>query len=148
MRKVVILGLIFILILSGCKESDNISAEDIKLIMNNGRLKDVILLDVRDGEEYSAGHIPESVCLPLNTLKMRIAEIDRQKPIIVYCKSGCSRSQQALMILKDNGFRQVRNMVGGINEWQRIGGRIEGKEERIIDEKTCPAWQLGKGCED
>lgn len=131
----------------GCnKHEEHIDANEVKRLLDEGRLVNTIICDVRTKEEYEAGHIAGSFSIPLSTLKDREKEIDKEKNIIVYCKSGCNRSVRACQILKSLGFKKVINMKGGIDEWIKIGGKIEGNYE---PGKTCPVpWEIGHGCED
>ena len=75
-------------------------------------------LDVRTNSEYSAGHIPNSLHIPLNELEGRMSEIEsiKDKNIIVYCRSG-ARSSKATKTLLRNGFN-VFNLSGGIMGWE------------------------------
>mgnify|MGYP003365256660 CR=1 FL=1 len=77
----------------------------------------VLLLDVRTREEYTGGHIPNSISLPLDQLKTRIARTapDKGAEIIVYCLSG-GRAAQACGMLAAMGYTNVYNL-GGINAW-------------------------------
>jgi phage shock protein E len=75
--------------------------------------EEAVLLDVRTKEEYRTGHIPESINIPLD----RIAGVartvpDKDTPLFVYCQSG-GRSAQAVTLLKQMGYRKVKN-IGGI----------------------------------
>lgn len=76
----------------------------------------VLVLDVREEDEYSAGHIPGAICKPLSTLKHHVNEfIDIKKDIYVYCRSG-QRSASACRILKEQGIPSVYN-IGGMIHW-------------------------------
>jgi len=77
---------------------------------------DIILLDVREKEEYRAGHIPKSVLIPLGELALRLNELDKQKAVLVICRSG-NRSLRAAEILIKNGFNEVFNYKGGMLSW-------------------------------
>jgi rhodanese-related sulfurtransferase/rubrerythrin len=74
------------------------------------------LLDVRQNWEYQEKHIPGGKLIPLPDLTDRINELQREKPIIVYCASG-NRSLMAAQILMGQGFMQVYNLLGGITAW-------------------------------
>lgn len=75
------------------------------------------LLDVRTLPEAQAASIPGTDALiPVDQLARRVNELDPNQPIIVYCRSG-NRSRQALTILKQAGFTNVRHLAGGINAW-------------------------------
>ncbi len=73
----------------------------------------VALIDVRTAEEFSLGSIPGAINLPLDELRGRLNEVPAGKPIIVFCGVGL-RGYLASNILKDNGFNDVRNLVGGL----------------------------------
>ncbi len=75
-----------------------------------------------------------------------IGELNKNMLFIVYCKSGCHRSLKAYRLLKRNGFSRVKNMIGGIDEWSRIGRKIYKQDEGCPTK--MPVWELGKGCED
>lgn len=78
------------------------------------------ILDVREPEEWEAGHIPDSTLIPLDQLAARVSELPADQPIVVVCRSG-NRSQAGRDILLDAGFEQVTSMAGGLNEWQTLG---------------------------
>lgn len=84
------------------------------------------LLDVRTPEEYAQGHIAGAVLLPLGGLDGTEEALpdDRATPIFVYCRSG-NRSAQAAGILADRGYTDVRNLDGGILDWQAAGYPVE-----------------------
>lgn len=70
------------------------------------------LLDVRDPDEFSDGHAPDAVNIPLNGLRKRLEELPRDRQILVYCHSG-QRAYYATRILVQNGFA-AKNISGGI----------------------------------
>ncbi len=74
--------------------------------------EDGFLLDVRDPEEFSGGHAPDALNIPLNALRSRLGELPRDREILVYCHSG-QRAYYATRILLQNGFA-ARNLSGGI----------------------------------
>jgi sulfur-carrier protein adenylyltransferase/sulfurtransferase len=75
-----------------------------------------VLIDVREPYEYQICRIPGSLLIPLGDLPKRFGELDQNADIVAHCKSG-ARSQKAVDLLKQNGFRNVRNMTGGILAW-------------------------------
>jgi len=81
--------------------------------------ENAVFLDTREEREYSDGHIPEALHIPLKQLPERIAELNKYKelPIITYCRSG-NRSSSAGNVLKKHGFESVYNLGGGIAAWQ------------------------------
>jgi sulfur-carrier protein adenylyltransferase/sulfurtransferase len=80
------------------------------------RRDDFLLIDVREPWEYQVARIPGSRLIPLGDLPKRLNELDRDADIVAHCKSG-GRSQKAVDLLKQNGFRRVRNLTGGILAW-------------------------------
>lgn len=74
-----------------------------------------LLLDVRRPDERSQGFIPDSQHIPLDQIRSRLAELPRDKEIVVGCQSG-QRSYVACRILMQNGFR-VRNLTGSYRTW-------------------------------
>ena len=74
------------------------------------------LLDVRNPVEIEICRIAGSTVIPLPELPARLAEVPRDRPIVVHCKSG-ARSAQAATLLREAGFAPVANMTGGILRW-------------------------------
>ena len=74
------------------------------------------LLDVREPHEFQICRIPGSILIPLGELPKRYAELDKNGELVVHCKMG-GRSAKAVDFLKQNGFKQARNMTGGILAW-------------------------------
>jgi len=78
------------------------------------------VLDVREPGEVSGGAIGNSASIPLGELKSRIGELDSEKPLLVYCRSGY-RSSIATSLLRRAGFRNVANLIGGFDAWKAAG---------------------------
>jgi rhodanese-related sulfurtransferase len=95
-------------------EYKKISAEEAKKIIE---VEDVVILDVRTGEEYKEGHIKDSVLLPVTEIPDKVKNIipDKETKILVYCRSG-NRSATAAKTLLDMGYKNVIDF-GGINSW-------------------------------
>lgn len=77
---------------------------------------DSTLLDVRTVSEYSRGHIPGSLNIPLAELRQRLAEIPREKQVLVYCQSG-QRAYTACRVLSQNSYR-AKNLSGAYINWR------------------------------
>ena len=75
----------------------------------------MFILDVREPHEYEIVNIG-AYLIPLSALRKRIDELDPSKEIVVHCKSG-ARSARAAEFLRKNGFKSVKNLVGGIDAW-------------------------------
>ncbi|MCX6141051.1 MAG: rhodanese-like domain-containing protein [Candidatus Kapabacteria bacterium] len=93
-----------------------ISSTDLHARLDAGEA--IVLLDVRQPEEYAEQHIPNSILIPLGELPDRVDELEdyRDKEIVVICRSG-SRSGQACMFLTMSGFENAVNMRGGMLSW-------------------------------
>ncbi len=85
---------------------------------------DVMILDVREQDEWDAGHIPGAVFMPMGQVPDRLSEIPKDKTVIVQCRSG-NRSSQVTDFLVQQGFTNVHNMAGGLNAWQSAGLPVE-----------------------
>lgn len=94
-----------------------ITVQELHLKKKNG--DSFFLLDVREPFEYQISNI-DGKLIPLDQLSDRLEEIDVQKneEVIVMCRSG-SRSAKATKMLIDQGFSNVKNLKGGVNEWAR-----------------------------
>ena len=79
----------------------------------------VTVLDVREPNEWRAGHVPGALHIPLGQLASRLGELDRARPLVVVCRSG-NRSAAAVRHLVKAGF-QAKNLEGGMMAWARAG---------------------------
>jgi rhodanese-related sulfurtransferase len=98
---------------------ENISAEELRTRLQTG--EQLHLVDVREPEEHTEFNIG-GIVLPLGKIQgMETDEIDslRDEEIIFYCRSG-NRSLQACMYLEMMGFTNVKNLAGGMVEWQSL----------------------------
>jgi len=83
-----------------------------------------VLVDVREPEEYVAGHVPGAVPIPMSQLATRMGEIDKTSPVFVICASG-NRSSAMTDLLRGAGFDAV-SVAGGTSAWTRSGRPLEG----------------------
>ena len=82
------------------------------------RREEVLVLDVRPGEEYRAGHIPGALSVPLSELRRRLRELPTDAEIVAYCRGPyCVMAPEALRVLRDSGFR-ARRLEDGFPEWR------------------------------
>jgi rhodanese-related sulfurtransferase len=88
--------------------------------------RDAIVLDVRDAEEYAAGHIPNARHVPVADMEKRWKELEKlkQRPVIVSCRSG-TRAATAAAVLRKNGFAEVFPLKGGMQGWQQANMPVE-----------------------
>ena len=125
MKRILPVFLLLLLLLTGCGETTSnassedgyqqISQEEAKEMMDT---QDVIILDVREQDEYDSGHIPGAVLLPVGTIdEETAAEVipEKDSTVLVYCRSG-NRSKTASSALAELGYTNIYEF-GGINTW-------------------------------
>lgn len=76
------------------------------------------LLDVREPAEVAMAQIHGAACIPMGEIAERLAEIPRDRPVVVMCHKG-GRSRQVAAYLLACGYREVFNLAGGIDAWAR-----------------------------
>ena len=84
----------------------------------------VTLVDVRTSDEYSLGSIPGAANIPLDDLRSRMVEIPTDRPVWLFCGVGL-RGYLASNILKGNGYKEVRNLIGGLKTYKTAIAKIE-----------------------
>lgn len=84
--------------------------------------EDAVILDVREVDEFAAGHLPEARNIPAGKLADRVGELEKfkDKPLLVCCATGI-RSNRACSELKKNGFPRIYSLAGGVDAWQAAG---------------------------
>lgn len=98
----------------------SISVQDLKPLVDAA---DVQVVDVREPYEYVEGHVPGAASMPLSTLPVRFAELDRHRPVHLVCAVG-GRSAQAAAYLDQQGFDTV-NIDGGTSDWVAAGFPVD-----------------------
>ena len=93
-----------------------IDASDARKALLDG----AVALDVREPDEFAAGHVAAATSIPLGQLEARVEELPRDRPIVAYCGHG-ERSASALSILERLGFEKLLNMDGGFGVWEEAG---------------------------
>jgi rhodanese-related sulfurtransferase len=78
--------------------------------------KDLQIIDVREQFEFAMGHIHDAKLIPVGRLESRMGEIDKTKPILLYCATG-SRSRAAAQFLAQAGYSKIYNLKLGIVRW-------------------------------
>lgn len=94
---------------------DTILPSEIKARLAQG--EKLTLIDVREDEEVAEGMIPGAIHIPLGQIPDRMSEIPQRDEVILVCRSG-NRSGRALGYLEANGFKGLKNMTGGMLEWE------------------------------
>jgi rhodanese-related sulfurtransferase/predicted transcriptional regulator len=94
-------------------------------LLNRASSGEVVVLDVRPEAEFSAGHLPYALSLPLAELNKRLAELPRDKPVVAYCRGPfCLMAKEAVALLKQEGFQAIR-LEDGVAEWRAYGLPVE-----------------------
>jgi rhodanese-related sulfurtransferase len=78
------------------------------------------LIDVREDDEWRAGHAPDAVHLPMMQVPERLAEIPAEGPVVIVCRSG-HRSAEVVRYLIGQGYGNVRNLADGMFGWVAAG---------------------------
>jgi rhodanese-related sulfurtransferase len=96
---------------------------DVRDQLGNG----AVVIDVREAEEWSTGHIPGAKHVPKSFLESRIegSAPDRDQHVILYCQSGNRSAWAARTLIDDLGFSNVESMTGGITLWKDRGYGVE-----------------------
>lgn len=94
-----------------------VDSEQARSYMAGHKPDEYTLLDVRQDWEHEEFHLPGARLIPLPELPDRAEEVDKEKPVLVYCASG-GRSMAAAAFLDGQGVGDVMNLVGGIMAWQ------------------------------
>lgn len=106
----------------------NINASAAVSLMNQDN---VVVLDVREADEYAKGHIEGAIYIPYGKLKDRLAEFDshRASTVIVTCQSGV-RSGTVCGMLQARGFASVFNLAGGMTQWEEAKLPVTRKKSK------------------
>ena len=99
-----------------------ISPKELKSSLDKG--DKLVLLDVREEWEYSLAKLDGSILIPLGTLPQSLSRLNRDSEIIAICHHGM-RSADATNFLLQQGFQNVKNLVGGIDAWSvQVDGTV------------------------
>ena len=93
---------------------DEVTAKELKEELDQGQ--DPYILDVRNPVEYEISRIEGSHLIPLDQLLNRLNELDSARDIVAHCRTG-ARSAKAIEMLREAGFRKLRNLKGGVLAW-------------------------------
>ncbi|MBN1444346.1 MAG: molybdopterin-synthase adenylyltransferase MoeB [Planctomycetes bacterium] len=124
-------------------EIPQISPREVQELLDREGASSVMLVDVREGEEFRAGHLPGAVHLPRGSLELE-AESKLGAPrgvIVAYCAEGV-RSLFAARTLESLGFRDVRSMEGGVSRWRQEGLPLEMEQALTARERERYARHL------
>jgi len=98
--------------------------EEARDMLKEAEDNEVMILDVREPQEYEFCKLEGSVLLPMSQMKERQDEVPKDKKVLIYCHHGV-RSMQVVRYLRSRGWKQVINLEGGIDEWsQQIDPKV------------------------
>src|SRR5881275_1192844 len=102
---------------------EEVDPSEVKPHLGNG----IVLVDVRESEEWDTGHIPGAVHVPRGYLESRIdgAAPDKDARVILYCASGNRSALAARTLAEDLGYTNVESMTGGITLWKDRGYAVD-----------------------
>ncbi len=110
-----------------------VSREEAKALLEDGAQ----LVDVRVAHEWDAGHISGAAHLPLEELAERSGELDRERPVVLYCRGG-SRSSMAAEALDGAGFDAVK-LSEGIVGWEEAGLELDSEASYVAESGEAAA---------
>ena len=94
---------------------DEVTVQEMKLALDDPKLG-IEIIDVREPDEYEIAHVDGVPLFPLSTLSQRFTELDPNRQYYIHCKSGI-RSLRALRFLREQGFKYLKSVKGGISDW-------------------------------
>lgn len=107
------------------EHGDELKGVDRAAILKKAKAGEVLILDVRPEEEFTAAHLPHARSLPLDELKKRLAALPKDLPIVAYCRGPfCLMARDAVELLLRKGYRAVQ-LTDGVAEWRARGLPVE-----------------------
>lgn len=104
---------------------DELESLDRSAILKKARAGEVVVLDVRPGEEYTTAHLPHARSMPVDELRRRLAELPKDVPVVAYCRGPfCVMAKTAVELLRKRGYRAF-HLTDGVAEWRSRGLPIE-----------------------
>lgn len=104
-----------------------VSSRELAALQSQGS---VAVIDVRGRSEWEAGHLPGVPNIPVGHLVHRLAEVPRDRPVVVHCQAG-ARSAIAASVLQAHGIASVVNLTNGYQEWAAAGLPVEREAEAV-----------------
>ncbi|WP_133969268.1 rhodanese-like domain-containing protein [Algibacter lectus] len=132
MKKIsILITIFFCAIMFNCKAQNDdivtkVTPEELEVLLKEQ--KEMKLIDVRTPEEFGAGHISraENINFFSENFSKSLAELDKEEPLIIYCKSG-RRSGKSIAIFKELGFTKIYELEGGVLNWKSKDFEVKTK---------------------
>jgi thioredoxin 1 len=133
--------------LMSCKAQPSITKLSVKEFNSQTDAgKQTLILDVRTPEEYKSGYIRGAVNIDYRAddFEKQVAKLDKSKTYLVYCLSG-GRSGEAATYMREQGFKQVQELKGGVLAWEKAGFELEknmnGAQQAALNGLDMPAFE-------
>lgn len=129
MRKLLMV-LVIAVGISACDSADPVGYSNIgvkeahDVLLQGDKAEPFIFLDVRTLGEFTNGHVPGAVNIPIQTLSKYLAEVPKDRTVFVYCETG-RRSTSAAEFLVESGFTNIINMKASMRGWRGSGYETE-----------------------
>ena len=130
---IAVFSILFLVMATSCNDESKgeiklVTADEMQTLM---KLDGVQLVDVRTPEEYKEGYIANAQNIDFNspTFNDDISKLDKNKPVILYCKGG-GRSSKCSKKLLDAGFVKIYDLQGGITQWIFKGFKINTEQKK------------------
>jgi rhodanese-related sulfurtransferase len=137
LRKLILPGLFAVVVAGMALAADPlttaVSPETLLERLDDGA-KAPYVLDVRTADEFVAGHVPGAVNIPHDQVASRLAEVPKDREVLLYCRSG-RRAQLAAEVLAENGYARLEHLQGDMPAWAEQGRPVE----KPRDPEACKA---------
>jgi rhodanese-related sulfurtransferase len=127
LRKLILPGLFAVVVVGTALATDPLTtavAPDALLERLDDGEKAPYVLDVRTAEEFVSGHVPGAVNIPYDQVASRLAEVPKDRDVVLYCRSG-RRAQLAAEVLADKGYSRLQHLQGDMPAWAAQGRPVE-----------------------
>jgi rhodanese-related sulfurtransferase len=114
-------------------EEQELAPQEVSRLVASGEAQ---LVDVRTDEEWEAGRIAEARHMPLESLASQVEQLDRSKPLVLYCRGG-DRSGAAAQALAASGW-EARHLAGGLRAWAEEGLPLEPEDAEVAAPSGLP----------
>ncbi len=107
------------------EHKDELESLNRTAILKKAKAGEVIVLDVRPGDEFTAAHLPYARSVPVDELRRRLAELPKDVPVVAYCRGPfCVMAKTAVELLRKRGYRAF-HLTDGVAEWRARGLPVE-----------------------
>lgn len=104
-----------------CHSRHQLEPISMEALLRRLKKQDVVVLDVRPGDEFGRGHIHRAISIPVDELAIRLEELSKENEIIVYCRGPlCVYADEAVTLLRENGF-EAKRLKEGYPDWVAMG---------------------------